>query len=128
VLRDLDSRNGTTIGGLPLAGRVPLVDKGRFGLGEECAIDFEVAAGILTLRVVNGLDRGFALIAAPDDTRLDLGPLELGLDLVFHHGRPLLGRGACREVRFNDEPLGDVRVQLIRGDRIVADGDEIDIA
>ena len=28
---------------------------------------------------------------------------------------------------FNDEPLGDVRVQLIRGDRIVADGDEIDI-
>jgi hypothetical protein len=30
-------------------------------------------------------------------------------------------------VKFNDEPLGDVRVQLIRGDRLLADGDEIDI-
>ena len=54
VLRDLDSRNGTSLGGLPLAGRVPLVGAGRF-------------------------------------------------------------------------TLGDVRVQLIRGDRLVADGDEIDV-
>jgi hypothetical protein len=29
---------------------------------------------------------------------------------------------------FNDEPLGDIRVQLIRGDRLIVDGDEIDIA
>ena len=52
----------------------------------------------------------------------------LGLDLIFHRGRPLLGRGSCQSVTFNDEPLGDVRVQLIRKDRILADGDEIDIA
>jgi len=47
--------------------------------------------------------------------------------VVFQRGRPLLGRGASREVRFNDEPLGEVRVQLIRGDRLFADGDEIDV-
>ncbi len=128
VLRDLDSRNGTSIGGLPLVGRVPLAGVGRFGLGDECAIDFETIGHVLILRVAGGLDRGFALIAAPDDTRVELAPLGCALDLVFRKGRPLLGRGACRDVKFNDEALGDVRIQLIRGDRIVADDDEIDVS
>ena len=127
VLRDLDSRNGTSLAGMPLAGRVPLVGTGRFGLGDECNIDFEHAGDMLLLRVANGLDRGFALVASRDGKRIDLSPLGTALDLVFQRGRPLLGRGACKEVKFNDEPLGEVRVQLIRGDRIFADGDEIDI-
>lgn len=128
VLRDLDSRNGTTVRGLPLAGRVPLVDAGRFALGDECQIDYEVVEGALILRVPSGLDRGVSLIAGGAGERLSLAPLELGLDIVFQRGRPLLGRGTCSEVKFNDEPLGEVRVQLIRGDRLLADGDEIDAA
>jgi len=126
-LRDLDSRNGTSLAGLPLVGKVPLVGTGKFGLGDECSIDFEVADGILILRLANGLDRGNALIAGDDSVKLVLAPLGLGLDLIFQRGRPLLGRGTAREVTFNNEPLGDLRVQLIRGDRIVADGDEIDV-
>jgi hypothetical protein len=129
VLRDLDSRNGTSLAGMPLAGRVPLVGNGRFGLGDECNIDFECNDGVLILRVANGIDRGFALIAAQDGKRIDLTPLGVPLDVIFQRGRPLLGRGSCKEIKFNDEPLaGDVRVQLIRGDRLIADGDEIDIA
>jgi hypothetical protein len=126
-LRDLDSRNGTSFAGLPLAGTVPLDGAGRFGLGDECAIDFEHTADVLLLRVVTGLDRGVGVIAGADGQRLDLAPLGVALDLVFQRGRPLLGRGGCRAVTFADEPLGDLRVQLIRGDRIVADGDEIEI-
>jgi hypothetical protein len=126
-LHDLDSRNGTSLAGLPLVGKVPLVGTGKFGLGDECSIDFEVADGILILRLANGLDRGNALIAGDDGVKLVLAALGLGLDLIFQKGRPLLGRGAAREVTFNNEPLGDLRVQLIRGDRIVADGDEIDV-
>src|SRR5262249_44128908 len=126
-LRDLDSRNGTSLAGLPLAGKVPLVGTGRFGLGDECAIDFELANGMLILRVAGGLDRGAALVAGEDGARLDLSPVGSGLDIVFQRGRPLLGRGSCKEVAFNAEPLGELRVQLIRGDRIVADGDEIDV-
>jgi hypothetical protein len=72
--------------------------------------------------------RRAALLAGFDDQRLDLTPLGLGLDLIFHRGRPLLGRGSCSSVTFNAEPLGDVRVQLIHKDRIVADGEEIDVA
>ncbi len=126
-LRDLDSRNGTTVAGLPLVGKVPLSGSGRFGLGDECSLDFETVGNILTLRVTNGVDRGAALIASDEGTKLVLDALGLGLDVVFQRSRPMLGRGTCREVKFNDEPLGDVRVQLIRGDRILADGDEIDV-
>jgi len=126
-LRDLDSRNGTSLAGLPLAGKVPLAGTGRFGLGDECSIDFEVADGVLILRVVGGLDRGVTLIAGDEGAKLSLAPLGLGLDVMFHRGRPMLGRGSCKDVAFNAEPLGELRVQLIRGDRIVADGDENDI-
>jgi len=129
-LRDLDSRNGTSLGGMPLVGKVPLAGAGRFGLGDECTIDFEVTSGILTLRLANGLDRGVALLAGDDGQKLalaPLGPQVPGLEISFTRGRPLLGRGSAKDVRFNDEPLGELRVQLIRGDRIVADGDEIDV-
>ncbi len=127
TLRDLDSRNGTSVSGLPLAGKVPLAGTGRFGLGDECALDFELVDGTLIIRVANGMDRGVALVAAPEGQRIELAAVGVRLDLVFQRGRPLLGRGASREVTFNAEPLGDVRVQLIRGDRVVVDGDEIDI-
>ena len=129
-LRDLDSRNGTSLGGMPLVGKVPLAGAGRFGLGDECTIDFEVSAGILILRLAHGLDRGVALIAGDDGQRLalaPLGPQVPGLEISFNRGRPLLGRGTAKDVTFNDEPLGELRVQLIRGDRIIVDGDEIDV-
>jgi hypothetical protein len=127
TLRDLDSRNGTSLAGLPLAGRVPLVGTGRFALGDECPIDFEVDGGVLVLRVHSGLDRGVALIAGTPGARIELTAVGLGLDVIFQRGRPLLGRGSSRVVMFNDEPLADVRIQVIRQDRVLADGDEIDI-
>ncbi len=126
-LRDLDSRNGTSVAGLPLVGKVPLVGTGTFGLGDECSIEFEATPSLLVLRIANGIDRGATLIAADDGARVELASLGLALDVIFQKGRPLLGRGGCKDVTFNDEPLGDVRVQLIRGDRLVADGDEIDV-
>jgi hypothetical protein len=127
TLRDLDSRNGTSIRGLPLAGRVPLAGTGRFELGDECALDFELVDDRLMVKVAKGLDRGMTMLAGDEGDKLSLAAIGLGLDITFQAGRPMLGRGACKEVTFNAEPLGDVRVQLIRGDRIVADGEEIDI-
>jgi tetratricopeptide (TPR) repeat protein len=127
-LRDLDSRNGTSLAGLPLVGKVPLVGTGSFGLGDECTIEFEATPSLLVLKIANGIDRGATLVAGGEGSVLDLAPLGVGLDVVFQKGRPLLSRGTCKEVSFNDEPLGDdLRVQLIRGDRLVADGDEIDV-
>jgi hypothetical protein len=130
TLKDSDSRNGTTLAGLPLAGRVPLVGTGSFGLGDDCRIDFAVLGdpGVLVLTVTTGLDRGVVLIAAPEGERLDLAPTGLTCDVVFGAGRPFLGRGAAKALDFNAAPLGQVRVQLIRGDRVVVDGEELDVA
>jgi hypothetical protein len=68
-----------------------------------------------------------SLLTGEDGAKLALAPVGLPLDVVFQHGRPLLGRGTSKDVAFNAEPLGELRVQLIRGDRVVADGDEIDV-
>jgi hypothetical protein len=106
---------------------VPLAGAGRFGLGDECPIDFEVDGGAMILRVVGGLDRSVALIAGDEGEKLVLAPLGISADIVFQRGRPFLGRGTANHITFNDEPLGEVRVQLIRGDRLVCDGDEIDV-
>jgi len=130
TLKDADSRNGTTLAGLPLAGRVPLVGSGGFGLGDDCRIDFEVIGdpGVLVLTVATGLDRGVTLLVAPEGEKLDLATAGIPCDLVFGAGRPYLGRGAARTLEFNGEPLGQIRVQLVRGDRVVADGEELDVA
>jgi hypothetical protein len=126
-LRDLGSKNGTSVGGLPLVGRVPLAGVGRFALGDECAFEFELQDGVLILRASSGLDRGVALIAGAEGRSLALTLLGLPLEVTFQRGRPLLGRGTSRDVRFDNGPLGELHVQLIRGDRIVADGEEVDV-
>jgi tetratricopeptide (TPR) repeat protein len=126
-LRDLESRNGTQLGGLPVAGHLPLVGHGRFSLGEDCALDFEQEGRTLIVRVASGLDRGLALIAGDDGAQLALSSLGLGLTVTIVRGRPHLGRGTCKDVMFDGEPLGELRVQLIRGDHVVADGEELDI-
>jgi len=128
ALRDLGSRNGTKIGGLPLAGVVPLAGTGRFTLGDDCAIDYDVAGTTLHLRIDAGLDRGAELCAAADGEPVELARAGIAAALELQRGRPWLGRGAAVELRWNGEPLGGVRVQLVRGDVLIVDGEEIDVA
>lgn len=129
LLRDAGSRNGTAIGGMPIAGRVPLSGTGTFELGEDCKLDFETvgAPAVLVVTVATGVDRGARVVAAADGDRIELAPVGLGGDLVFADGRPWFGKGAARAVTCNGETIGAGRVQLIRGDLLVVDGEEIDV-
>lgn len=61
-LRDAGSRNGTLLGGLPLAGRVPLTGSGVIGLGEHCSLQFAVDTDALGLEVLDGPDRGLKAV------------------------------------------------------------------
>jgi hypothetical protein len=131
MLRDAGSRNGTSIGGLPVAGRVPLTGAGVFELGDDCRIEFQTHGEpptVLLLQVSTGVDRGARLLGASDGQRIELTPIGLAADLVFAEGRPWLGKGTARELICNGEPLGAGRIQLIRGDLIVVDGEELDVA
>ncbi len=130
-LHDLGSRNGTTVGGLPVAGHLPLSGDGKFSLGDQCTVeyDFPGAPGdVLRLRILSGLDRGALLLAAPEQTPVDLALVELGVAITFRHGRPFLSTTSARELRFGGEPLGSVAVQLIRGDSLRVDGVDVDVA
>jgi tetratricopeptide (TPR) repeat protein len=135
-LHDLASRNGTTVGGLPVAGHLPLSGAGRFALGDQCTVEFDFvqppgpdAAGtVLRLRILSGLDRGALLLAAPENVAIELAPAELGVAIAFRNGRPFLSATTARELRFGGEPLGGVAVQLIRGDSLRIDGVDVDVA
>lgn len=142
ALHDLGSRNGTTLGGMPVAGHLPLAGSGRFALGDQCTVEFdfvqpseagdpggEGAAGqVLRLRIPSGIDRGALLFAGPEQLAISLAPAELPVCILFKGGRPFLSGAGARELRFNNEPLGALSVQLIRGDTLRIDGVDVDIA
>ncbi len=129
VVRDAGSRNGTLIGGMPIAGKMPLVDHGQLELGEDCRIDYAVAGEppVLTLTANNGLDRGRTLLLARPGDRIDLASHGLACDLVFIAGRPHLGR-ATGPLQLGGAAIAHGRVQLITGDVITLDGAELDVA
>jgi len=131
-LHDLGSRNGTLVGGLPVQGSVPLTDTGRFELGEHCQIEFEIrgAPPHLLLRIPQGLDQGQLLMAAGPGELVDLqaiiGP---AVRLGFRRGRPFLAKAAgATRLLLNGELVVHGEIQLIHGDLLVVDGNEVEVA
>lgn len=130
-LRDAGSRNGTSIGGMPIAGDVPLAGTGEFALGDHCTINFSVAdpPAVLELAVKGGLDSGEILFATGPDERVDLsGAAGIPAVIVFHRGRPMLTpTGRAKRVTLNDEVVAHGAIQLAHGDRLILDSIEVDV-
>ena len=141
-LQDLGSRNGTLLGGLRVQGTVPLIETGCFDLGEHCQIALEVRGqpAHLRLRVTRGLGEGQILLAAGPDEPIDLEQLEdpghgrdagpgLRVRLTFRGGRPFLARSAsAQHLSLNGETIAHGEIQLIHGDVLVVDGNEVEVA
>lgn len=119
TLRDLGSRNGTTLGGLALGGELPLRGEGEIGIGEACALRFRVERARLELEVTRGLARGTRLVGSP-------GPIALGegAELRFQGGRPHLH--ASSAILLN-ERRAPAAVQLLRGDVLEAGGARFEV-
>ena len=131
VLSDRKSRNGTLVGGMPIAGAVPLVGSGQFGVGEDCTIDFEVFEGPsrLVLRAQTGLDRGaVACLFRPGDS-VNLADLwDLAMAAEFRDDRPWVRTAPPdKPARLNGELIARGDIQLIHGDSLVVDGVEVDV-
>ncbi|GAB4543000.1 MAG: hypothetical protein Tsb0020_55110 [Haliangiales bacterium] len=130
-LRDLGSRNGTLIGGLPIEGRVPLTGRGRFELGDQCAVDFveQGAPAALSLRVERGLDRDLRLLVVGSGERLGLDEVAaLPVEIEFRGGRPYLSaRDASVALLLDGDPIAAGSIQLIRGDVLTVDGVEVEV-
>jgi hypothetical protein len=125
VVRDLGSRNGTLVAGVPLAGELAIEGDLEIGLGEDVAVLVRPAGRGLALEVRKGLDCGlFHLIGAPTDPVTVLGipgapaTIELAEDGVSVAPLPgeaaeLIPEGASTGRRVHG------RIDLLRGDAIV---------
>ncbi len=116
AVRDLKSRNGTTLNQLPIAGELALRGEGEIGIGEACALSFEIEGPRLALTVIRGMDRGRQLWASPVPMILGAGT---GLTLSFPGGRPHL-RGVAGQglaMSLNGERVGG-DIQLLLGDMV----------
>lgn len=109
-VRDLDSKNGTTLAGVRIAGALPLHGEGELGVGELCAMRYRALPGALELELVRGLDRGLRVHASA-------GPIAIAdaAELSFVDGRPRLRARAGASLDLNGVHAGG-EVQLIRGD------------
>ncbi len=112
-LRDCASRNGTSLGGIPIDGELPLEREGEIGLGDHCGIRFRVDGGVLALEVVRGLDRGLRVVASSAPLLVAGGAAELRFD----GGRPFLSAVGGRAMTLGGQRAGH-RIQLIRGDAV----------
>jgi hypothetical protein len=126
TVRDAGSRNGTLIGGLPVAGRVPLVERGAVALGEDCRLDYQVVDGALYLRVATGLDRGRQLVVTRPGVAVALAPAGLACQVRFVDGSPWLGR-TDGPLTLGSTKIGAGQVQLIVGDVVTWDDVRIDV-
>lgn len=70
VLRDLGSRNGTLVAGLPIGAPLALVDEVSFGLGEDVTVRFTPNAGSVLVDVERGPDRGARFVVGEGALRL----------------------------------------------------------
>ncbi|MCC6749789.1 MAG: FHA domain-containing protein [Deltaproteobacteria bacterium] len=130
VVEDAGSRNGTTLGGVPIGGRVPLPYGPEIGLGESCAVrasPVEDHPGILRLDVVRGLDAGLvAYVARAPLPLAELDPLLPALELGFVEGCPVVRCAGSVVLRLNGSRVTD-RAELARGDLLEVDDRRVDV-
>lgn len=128
TLTDAGSRNGTKVGGMPLAGSIPLAGTGTFELGDQCEIGYQVAGDppLLTLQIATGLDQDNSLRAGVEGAVIDLADLGVPLAIYFRDGRPMVGHPGV-DIILDGQRIAHGDVQLIHGDSLSVEGVEIEV-
>jgi pSer/pThr/pTyr-binding forkhead associated (FHA) protein len=122
AVADLDSKNGTTLGGVRIAGELVLEGEGEIGLGEVCVIHFATHGDTLRLEVTRGLDRGIQVTAGRG--ALDIEGVG---EIYFIDGRPRLSPLGGRLVYLNGVHASS-GIQLIHGDLVELGEERLEIA
>lgn len=119
-LEDLESRNGTFLAGIPIAGSMELDTPGYFTLGERCRIGFEpVLPGAVVLTVDRGLAAGAraALMDGPVELSALIEGAPSGARLSFDRGWFVVVAAVDTALNGQQVETG-ARIQLLVGDRI----------
>lgn len=87
VVKDLDSRNGTLVRGVPIGGSMVVAGDTEVGLGDDVAVRVARVGGeSVAMEVTRGLDRGTKIVAGRGALRLD----GLGASVDFVEGQATL--------------------------------------
>jgi len=121
-VRDLGSRNGTTVEGIPVGDRTTLEGPCVLGLGDDVKIRVAREEGALSMRVEAGVDRGLHARASEGPLRLEGVPARVEFPdgwatLVADAGAPLLLQG---------QPCA-APVELLIGDRLIVGGVGVEV-
>ncbi len=122
VLRDLDSRNGTLVRGLPIRGAVDLSGTTEVGLGDDVRLTVEPLGSYLVLDVESGLDRGERLVVGQGDLRTE----GLPATVRFVDGWVVMAADPRTDLVLGDRTCA-LPVHLLAGDRLVVGGVTVEV-
>ncbi len=122
LVRDLESRNGTLLRGIPIAGELMLDGATVIGLGDDVSVRVDQGAGGLELEVLEGLDRGLR-------AHVGLGRLRTeGLKGVIHFdgGHPTFDPDPGAATLLARQKVA-AAIVLLASDRLEIDGVEVEV-
>ncbi len=122
VIRDLDSRNGTLVRGLPVAGAIELTGQTLVGLGDDVTLEVTPEADRLTIEVRGGFDRGQRIVVGEGALRLE----GLAASLTFEQGWAVLTADEGVGLELEGQTCA-LPVHLLVEDRLSVGGVEVEV-
>lgn len=122
VVRDLGSRNGTLVSGVPIAGEIVLSGPTEVGLGDDVAVRVSPGDRGITIEVVRGLDRGERVIVG--ETELRVAGLEA--TFVFEGDRAVMQPDPGVPVVLGAQGVA-AGIDLLYGDALTVGGVRIEV-
>jgi pSer/pThr/pTyr-binding forkhead associated (FHA) protein len=122
VIRDLDSRNGTLVRGLPIKGSIELGGDTEIGLGDDVSLSVKPLGRSVVVEVLSGLDRGERVVIGDGELRIDGLPAAI----KFAEGWAILAADADVEMALEGKPCA-LPVHLLKEDRLVVGGVVVEV-
>jgi hypothetical protein len=122
IVRDLGSRNGTLIDGVPLAGEIALAGSSEIGLGDDVAVRVSPSEHGIALEIVRGLDRGDSVIVGDSELRVK----GLGATFIFADDRILLEADRGTPVLLFEKSVA-AAIDLLHGDVLMVGGIRVEV-
>ena len=121
-VRDLQSRNGTLIEGIPVGGEVALEGEVEIGLGDDVAVFVRPGDGFLQLRVLRGLDRDLQAYVGASELRHE----GLLCGIRFEGGHPTLTPDSGAATRLGRQKVV-ATILLLAEDRVEVAGALVEV-
>ncbi len=122
IVRDLGSRNGTLIDGVPFAGEIALTGPSEIGLGEDVAVRVSPEEHGVELEIVRGLERGDKIIVGESGLRVK----GLGASFVFVEDRIVLEPDRGVSLLLFGKSIA-AAIDLLNGDSLMVGGIRVEV-